>query len=201
MNPGWTEEKICNFFQDIGYTHRGTKEQSLRVSNKFIPTEEFIKIEENGRHHILIVFKKKVMKIYGHYDLFLPVDGEIKHFTDRTEKKTIDEMYLIHKHMKKAKLGKISPYNRNRVQATLEIKYEEKLIKILSVDYSKPKKSKKIKYTKWDTSNMLKYTLHYIYQNKFIHVECSCSRLRPKYRQSRDDAKKELKRIMSLMYR
>lgn len=145
LNPGWTEEKIYNFFKSIGYIHKGTKNQSVRISNKFIPTQEFIKIEENGRYHILIEFKKRDMKIYAHYDLFILIDGEIIHFTDRNDKRIIDEMYLIHKHLKKVKLGKLSPYDTHRFQATLEIKYEDKLIKILDIDYDKPKKSKKNK--------------------------------------------------------
>lgn len=62
------------------------------------------------------------------------------------------------------------------------------------------RKVKKTKYTKSDISNMRKYIISYIYQGKFIHIGCVCSTLIPKYQLLRDEAKKELRRIISLVY-
>jgi len=55
-NYGVEESKIFKFFKELGYEHIGWNNRSIRVEDKVIPTEVFVRNTKAGRYHLHIAF-------------------------------------------------------------------------------------------------------------------------------------------------
>lgn len=177
LKNGWSKEKIIQFFQDMGYNYRDTNKKSIKKGNDYILTEEFIRNRIGGRNHIFIEFGRKFsgthfprMKIYAHYDIIKIKNGKERHYPDKTEFRNIKEMHNIHKKLKSAKLGFMEEKDKNCAHGTIDLNEKEKLIVVISKDYSQ---YNTVKYRKKISS--IQYVLQIIEQYKYVHIICVCA--------------------------
>ncbi len=146
----WKKDEIVEFFKDLGYVYRGTNKKSIKVEDKHVPTEEFIKRKQKGRNHIFVEIGHKYsgtshppqMKIYAHYDIIKIVKGREKHFSDRNEERNLKEINRIEKQLKFKKLGHLELKDKNCAHGTFELVHSDKLNKIIEKDYIKYEKGK-----------------------------------------------------------
>lgn len=74
---GIENEKIIDFFKEIGYSYRRSNKKAVKVEVEYIPTEEFLKYTNSGRFHLFITFGKKnsgteaypQVKVFLHFDV------------------------------------------------------------------------------------------------------------------------------------
>ena len=175
-NYGVEESRIYQFFKELGYEHIGSNNKSIRVEDKIIPTEVFVRKTKAGRYHLHLSFGYKYsgtekypqIKVFAHFDVIKVVHGREKHFTDRMGKRDIGEIYKIGRKLKKEKLGFLEEKDQKCAHGTLETENKDKLM-----DYINKKKYKKYdkgKYRKELVDSQ--YTLSLFSQEKFIHVVC-----------------------------
>ena len=110
---GIKNEKIIDFFKEIGYTYRRLNNKAVSVEEIFIPTTEFIRKTNSGQFHLFISFGQKYsgsedypqVKVFLHYDIIKLKNNKEKHFPDCNERRNLKEIYRIEKEMAKKYIG------------------------------------------------------------------------------------------------
>ncbi len=175
INDGIENQKIIEFFKDIGYEYIGANKKSIKVEDDYLNTEIFIRNTKNGRYHIYLAFSKKYsgteeypqLNIFLHFDIKKIVKGKEKHFPDRNEKRNMKEIYRIEKIFKTTRLGFLEVKDIMCAHATIDLEDKEKLLEILGRDYTE--------YDKWKFRkrfNLSQCTISLHEQVRFIHIVC-----------------------------
>jgi len=205
LESNWTEEKIFQIFQELGYIKKGFKKKEIQIEYKFIPTHEFVREKKNGRNHIFLFFGNKAsgteaypqLKVYTHYDIYRKRKGKVVHIPSKNEERDVEEMYRIHRALKKAGLGYLEHKYMNCWHVTLEKIHKKKIKKYIKENgYIKFEPGK---YRKsMETSQ---YVIVLEYERKYIHIICVYAFITEinKHILNREKAKKEMNKVMTFI--
>lgn len=202
LNYGVSREQIIDMFKSLRYFHIGKKKKALKKGQNWIPTEEFVKIYENGRFHIFVEFSSKSsgtepypqVDVHAHYDYFKKKGEKELHITRRNIRKDLKEMYDIHDALKDHNYGYMEYKSRNSTHDTIKNNHLKFLVKVLKKDY---KYDQDGKYKKKLPNGQI--TFQIIEQRRYSHVVCVYA-IGEKHELYRDKALEELNRIMDILY-
>lgn len=194
--------EIKEFFQKIGYKYIRRNKNEFSRGNEYFKTEEFVREVKNGRYHIYVAKGYKSsgwthnprIKIFGHFDIFKPKNGKIRHFTDKTEKRITGEMYRIDKELVKSNIGFMEHKDKHCAHTSLEINDPNKVLETIKMKgyeiYDKGKFKRKV--------NSYQYSIQLIKKGRFLYVICVCAfieKSRKHHSLKKEKAEEELKRL------
>lgn len=200
---GIKNERIIDFFKEIGYSYRRLNKKSVSVEEIFISTEEFIRKTNSGQFHLFISFGQKYsgsegypqVKVFLHYDIIKRINGKEKHIPDSNERRNLKEIYRIEKEMIKRYIGFLEEKYRNCAHLTLKITYKDKLMEIIRKEY--------IRYDKGKFRRKLnnsQFVISIIDQNPYIHIICVYAKIvNRNHILKKKMSEKEIQRIKGLI--
>ena len=202
LNYDVSEQQVIDMIKSLGYFHIKKRKRALKKGQNWIPTEEFVKIYENGRFHIFVEFSSKSsgteaypqLDVHAHFDYFRKKGEKEIHVTRRNIRRDLNEMYDIHHTLKEYNYGYMEYKSHNCAHDTIKNNYLKFLVEVLKKEY---KYDQDGKYKKKLPNEQV--TFQIIEQRRYSHIVCVYA-IGEKHDLFREKASKELNRIMDILY-